>query len=52
MGKSLKIPKREIKIFFKTNKMFEPQLKYQVDAVTKEYACLASFVPTFEPPQP
>lgn len=32
--------------------MFAPQLKYQVDPVTNEYACLASFVPTFEPLQP
>lgn len=52
MDKSAKIPKREIKIFYKTNNMFAPQLKYQVDPVTNEYACLASFVPTFEPPQP
>ena len=26
--KSFKIPKREIRIFFKTNNMFAPQLKY------------------------
>jgi hypothetical protein len=28
--------------------MFTPQLQYQVDPLTDEYACLASFVPTFE----
>ena len=52
MEKSSKIPKREIKIFYKSNNMFAPQLKYQVDPLTNEYAFLASFVPTFEPPQP
>jgi hypothetical protein len=48
MEKSSKIPKREIRIFYKTSNMSTPQLKYQVDPNTNEYACLASFVPTFD----
>jgi hypothetical protein len=52
MEKSVKIPKREIKIFYKSSNMLVPSLKYQIDPITNEYACLASFVPTFEPPQP
>lgn len=32
--------------------MFSPQLKYQVDPNSNEVACLASFVPTFEPLEP
>ena len=52
MEKTSKIPKREIKIFYKTTNMFAPQLKYQFNPETNEYACLASFVPTFEPAQP
>ena len=51
MEKSSKIPKREIRIFYKTSDMFTPQLKYQVDPNTNEYACLASFVPTFDSQQ-
>ena len=46
------IPSREIKIYFKTVNMFEPQLKYQIDPKTNEVACLASFVPTFSPNEP
>ncbi len=32
--------------------MFEPQLKYKVDKEKNEVACLAAFVPTFEPKHP
>jgi hypothetical protein len=32
--------------------MLKPSLKYQVDEKSGEVACLASFVPTFEPFQP
>lgn len=52
MEKSMVIPKREVKLYFKTKDMFKPQLRYQVDEETGEVACLASFVPTFEPVQP
>ena len=50
-AKSSNIPKREIRIFYKTSNMFAPQLKYEFDAINNEYACMASFVPTFEPNQ-
>ena len=46
------IPKREIRIFYKTENMLEPQLKYKVDSVNNEVACMISFVPTFEPKHP
>jgi hypothetical protein len=52
METSYKIPKREIKIHYKTDNMLKPSLKYQTDEKTGEVACFASFVPTFEPPQP
>ena len=48
LEKSMIIPKREVKIYFKTKDMFKPQLKYQVDEGNGGVACLASFVPTFE----
>lgn len=48
MEKSMQVPKREVKLYFKTKEMFKPQLKYQIDEVAGEVACLASFVPTFE----
>ena len=50
--KDINIPSREIKIYFKTENMFEPQLKYQIDPKTSEIACLASFVPTFASNEP
>lgn len=40
------IPKREIRIFYKTENMLEPQLKYKVQG--DEVACMFSVVPTFE----
>jgi hypothetical protein len=46
------IPKREIRIFYKTENMLEPQLKYKVDSGKNEVACMISFVPTFEPKYP
>ena len=49
---SQKIPKREIRIFYKTENMFEPQLKYRVNKDKNEVACLAALVPTFEPRHP
>ncbi len=49
---SQKIPKREIRIFYKTENMFEPQLKYRVNKDKNEVACLAALVPTFEPIHP
>jgi len=52
MQSSNKLPKREIRIFYKTENMFEPQLKYKTNDVTNEVACMVSFVPTFEPIQP
>jgi hypothetical protein len=52
MQSSNKLPKREIKIFYKTENMFEPQLKYKTNDFTNEVACMVSFVPTFEPIQP
>jgi len=52
MPQSNKIPKREIRIFFKTENMLEPQLKYKVNKDTNEIACMISFVPTFESKQP
>jgi hypothetical protein len=44
--------KREIKIFFKTENMFEPQLKFCVDKEKDEVACMATFVPTFDEKNP
>lgn len=52
MEKSTKIPKREIKVYYKTEDMYLPQLKYVVDEKKDEVACMATFCPTFEPPQP
>lgn len=52
MPASKKIPKREIRIFYKTEDMFAPQLKYNIDTKRDEVACMATFVPTFEPHQP
>lgn len=49
MAASNKVPKREIKIFYKTENMLQPQLKYKLDEQTNEVACMVSFVPTFEP---
>ena len=43
---SNKIPKREIRFFYRTENMFLPQLKYQ-KSPDGEVACMASFVPTF-----
>lgn len=47
-----KVPKREIKIYFKTEDMMVPQLCYRVDKERDEVACIATFVPTFEPKHP
>ena len=49
MQKSAKIKKREIKIYYKTENMFTPQLKYKFDESLNEVAYLLCFVPTFEP---
>lgn len=46
------IPKREIRIFYKTDNMLHPQLKYKIDKEKDEVACMVSFVPTFEPVMP
>ena len=32
--------------------MFIPQLKYKIDKERNEVACMATFVPTFEPKHP
>ena len=52
MASSNKLPKREIRICYKTEHMIEPQLKYKINDDTNEVACMVSFVPTFEPQQP
>lgn len=52
MASSNKIPKREIRIFYKTDNMLYPSLKYKIDQEKQEVACMASFVPTFEPVMP
>ncbi len=52
MASTNKIPKREIRIFYKTDNMLFPQLKYKIDKERNEVACMASFVPTFEPVMP
>lgn len=49
-GISDKIPSREIKISYKTEDMLLPSLLYKVQGL--EVACMASFVPTFEPQHP
>lgn len=46
---SAKVPKREIKVFYRVDNMLKPQLKYQKNTETGEVACMASFVPTFVP---
>ena len=48
MPVSNKIPKREIKVYFKTENMIAPKLKYKIDKEKEEVACMVSFVPTFE----
>lgn len=52
MPKSEKIPKREMKIFYRTEDMLYPQFKYTLDKEKGEVACMATFVPTFEPKHP
>jgi len=45
-----KAPRREIRVFYKTENMLQPQLKYQKE--NGEVACMVSFVPTLENKQP
>lgn len=45
-----KVPKREIKIFYKAENMLLPQLRYKIE--NDEVACMAAIVPTFEPEHP
>ena len=52
MPTSNKIPKREIKVYFKTEDMLCPQLCFQIDKERDEVACMATLVPTFEPKHP
>ena len=48
MPVSNKIPKRDIKVYYKTENMTSPQLKYKIDKEKDEVACMVSIVPTFE----
>ena len=41
-----------MKIFYRTEDMLYPQLKYTLDIEKGEVACMATFVPTFEPKHP
>jgi len=43
---------RQINLFYRTKDMMAPNLVYAENSLTNEVACMASFVPTFEPPAP
>ena len=40
MPASNKVPKREIKIYYKTENMITPSFKYKVDKDKNEVACM------------
>ena len=39
-------------LYYKTKDMLSPSLYYIENAAKNEVACIASLVPTFEPPAP
>lgn len=43
---------RHINLFYRTKDMMTPNLVYAENPITNEVACIASFVPTFDPPAP
>ena len=43
---------RKLNFYWRTREMMKPHLLYAKNKKTSEIACLASFVPTFEPPMP
>ena len=43
---------RQMALYYKTKDMLSPQLYYVENAAKEEVACIASLVPTFEPPAP
>ena len=43
---------RKINFYWRTRDMMKPHLLYAKNAKTSEVACVASLVPTFEPPAP
>lgn len=48
MAPSTLVPKRDIHIYYRTEDMGKPSLRYEVND-QGEVALMASFVPTFEP---
>ena len=43
---------RSINLYYRTKDLLKPELRYAENPATEEVACVASFVPTFEPPNP
>ncbi len=46
------LPKRDIHLFYRTQDMVAPSMRFEISEKGDEVACMASFVPTFEPKNP
>jgi len=46
------LPKRDIHVYYRTQDMATPSMLFEVSDDKREVACMASFVPTFEPKNP
>ena len=43
---------RTVNLYYRTKDMLQPEMRYAENPLSGEIACVASFVPTFEPPNP
>jgi len=46
------LPKRDVHLYYRTEDMAAPSLRYELSENGEEIACMASFVPTFEVKNP
>lgn len=52
MHETTKVPTNNITLSFRTESMFKPQLRYQIDPNDNMVAYVVSFVPVCEPSEP